>query len=366
MRKPHRNTSRTTLWCVVLVVLMLGSALLSPATSRSAQALQPASTDIVPCPPTDPFFHPYVRPLEGHSAPVCSLAFHPEGHCLAGGSVDGIITLWDPRTTDATPIRTLEAFDHPVLYLGFSADGDRLVSCSTDGSAMLWDTTSYEPAMSLTASDARPVTADLRSDAQQMVMASADGQLSIWNLRTGAPFDVPFRIALPAGVEVRVIRYDPLNTDHIWLGLNDGTIERWSLLSERRLDQLEAHTDAVSTLVLSPSPDHALHSRWMLSGSNDENVFLWDPSDTDAIACQWRFGSPVSAVALAPSPGCPVVGLADGTLMRLLIEPCRLLTGIARIGSAIAAIAVHPCGQAIAASTVEGIVTLIALDAIAD
>ena len=42
----------------------------------------------------------------GHSGPLMSVAFSPDGNTIASGSVDNSIKLWNPQTGDL--IRTLE------------------------------------------------------------------------------------------------------------------------------------------------------------------------------------------------------------------------------------------------------------------
>lgn len=83
--------------------------------------------------------------LEGHSAPVASVAFSPDGRLLASGagkpSGVGEIVLWDLTTREV-----VRRFDcrHRVHEVAFSPDGKRLASAigevgAVEGSVKLWD-----------------------------------------------------------------------------------------------------------------------------------------------------------------------------------------------------------------------------------
>ena len=75
--------------------------------------------------------------LEGHSRPVSSIVFSPDGKTLASGSYDNSIKLWDVAT--AQEIKTLQGHSRPVSSIVFSPDGKTLASGSYDNSIKLWD-----------------------------------------------------------------------------------------------------------------------------------------------------------------------------------------------------------------------------------
>jgi WD40 repeat protein/serine/threonine protein kinase len=75
--------------------------------------------------------------LEGHSGPVTSLAFSPDGQRILSGSDDSTLKLWDVETGEET--LTLKAHTAGVESVAWSPDGQRIVSSSSDGSIRLWD-----------------------------------------------------------------------------------------------------------------------------------------------------------------------------------------------------------------------------------
>ena len=78
-------------------------------------------------------------PLWGHSQPVTSVEFSPDGRRIVSGSHDKTLKIWDAETGQQT--LSLSGHTNAVTSVAFSLDGRRIVSGSWDQTLKVWDAT---------------------------------------------------------------------------------------------------------------------------------------------------------------------------------------------------------------------------------
>ena len=98
--------------------------------------------------------------------------------CWLPGSEDHTIRLWDIRQRNQ--VATLEGHAAPVHSVAFSPDGSRLASASRDGAIFLWDVITRRKVGSLIGHTARVNQVKFFPDGKTLVSASVDGTIRFW------------------------------------------------------------------------------------------------------------------------------------------------------------------------------------------
>jgi WD40 repeat protein len=113
----------------------------------------------------------------------------PEGtRIVTGGSTDsgGEASVWDART--GAELLQLKGHTGPVMSTAFSPDGTRIITGSADGTAKVWDARTGTPRLELEGSK-RSTCASLSPDGTRIVTGGgfARGEATVWDAWTGMP-----------------------------------------------------------------------------------------------------------------------------------------------------------------------------------
>src|SRR5260370_1025656 len=84
---------------------------------------------------------------EGHTGPLSSVAFSPDGRYLLSGGSDRLIKLWDVQTR--SEIRSFRGHKDWVTSVMFSPDGHRVLSAAVDQSVRVWEIGGREVSLSM-------------------------------------------------------------------------------------------------------------------------------------------------------------------------------------------------------------------------
>ena len=121
-----------------------------------------------------------IRTLGGHSQPVTSFAFSPDGSTLASSAEeDGTMKLWDVST--GTEIWTNDGnFSSNVA---FSPDGRTLALGSSDGTVTLWNISNHTKIRTLEGHFGRVTSVEFSSDGYTLASGSIDDTIRLWRVQ---------------------------------------------------------------------------------------------------------------------------------------------------------------------------------------
>jgi class 3 adenylate cyclase len=210
------------------------------------------------------------RALEWKHRAIKCVAFDPALQKLAGGGLNGTVTLWD--TVEGKVLRTFEWRRSPfesqrseVASVAFDPSGRRLASGSANGTVNLWDTASGELLYAFPRQSGNVASVAFHPTGHMLASGADDGTVNLWNTTDGKLLRT-FRG--PRGEVVSVV-FDPVG--HILARASaDGTVILWDILESTIPRLFEKHFFPVSSVGFEPA------GRMLAIGSLDNTVKLWD------------------------------------------------------------------------------------------
>jgi WD40 repeat protein len=117
--------------------------------------------------------------LAGHTSPIETAAFSPDGRTLATGSSDRTVRLWDLATGQATA--TLTHHGGYVVSVAFSPDG-RTLATATGDLVQLWDVAAGQPTATLFGHTEHVWSVAFSPDGHTLASGSMDKTVRLWTL----------------------------------------------------------------------------------------------------------------------------------------------------------------------------------------
>ena len=207
--------------------------------------------------------------LAGHTGPVRSASFSPDGRQVVTASEDKTARVWN--LSGPTPVSIVLAGHTAAIWsASFSPDGRQVVTASWDNTARVWDLSGPTPVSTVLAGHTGPVrSASFSPDGRQVVTAAEDKTARVWNL--GGPTPVSTVLAGHTG-RVLSASFSPDGRQVVTASW-DNTARVWDLSGPTPVSiELAGHTGTI--LSASFSPD----GRQVVTAAEDKTARVWNPS----------------------------------------------------------------------------------------
>jgi serine/threonine protein kinase len=198
--------------------------------------------------------------LAGHLGPVLCAAFSPDGRRAVTGGRDGSIRLW--HVASGREVLRIEEHRRPVSGVAFTADGLFVVSCSEDGSLRLWDGETGWEAQELAVRGNWLLCLATSPDGK--VACGGKDRLFICNIDNGQVAGTLDGHTLP----VMSVAFSA-NGQWLLSGSMDKSIRLWDVAARRAVHTFEGATQGVRAIALAPD------GRYAASGGDDRNIRVW-------------------------------------------------------------------------------------------
>jgi len=203
---------------------------------------------------------PCKQTLTGHADGIDAVALTPDGGRILSASRDGEIKVWDLNVGRC--LQTLKGHQDEVNCVVVSPDGFRVATGSKDRSVRVWDL-SIGTCTLILEGHTGPVNALAVTPDGVRIVSCGDGEIKAWDISSGACLYT---------VKSHWIKTVVVTPDGRWIltGSDDHTVRIWDLATGRYLRTLAKHESGVNVLALKPD------GKSVLAGSWDKQIKMWD------------------------------------------------------------------------------------------
>ncbi len=182
--------------------------------------------------------------FSGHTGPVLSASFSPDGKRILTGSLDDTIRIWDVKT--GRQLSSMEANDS--ISVSFSPDG-RQILAGGNKTAVIRDAGTGEVVKTLKGHLDSISSSSFSPDGTLVITGSLDKTAKIWDVKTGREI-----LSLKTR-EKTVVCFSPCGR-RVLTGGRDGIIIIWDVQSGRKLLSFNGGVGELYSVSFSPDGNH--------------------------------------------------------------------------------------------------------------
>ena len=286
--------------------------------------------------------HAELFTLEGHTEPVHSVTFSPDGRRLASASLDKNVKIWDLAT--GKEIRTIAGQNQIVTCVAWSGDSRLLASGSgiwdesRPGEVKVWDATTGRNLVNLAGSRAAIRAVAFSPDSQKIAAAGWDRTVRLWDVSTGQ------EVRVLRGHEFRCLAFSPDGL-HLATGSRGRTIIIWNVASGAQQAILRGHTRDIYSVAFSPD------GKRLVSGSWDQTVRVWDVATGKEVFAPARHTDIVWGVDFSPDGQSVASASNDGSVKIWNAETGQELATLRGHSGYVYSVAFSPGGRCLATAS---------------
>lgn len=293
-----------------------------------------------------------------------SVAIHPEGHLLAGGTELGEVRLW--TMADARPARVLAGHTKRVSCVAFSPDGRLLASSSLDDTLRLWELHTGDTPRILQLPDQGGGALAFSPDGRTLASGGKDGRISLWDVASGRTI---------AQIESHVrwvyaLAFSPQGNLLACSG-RPAFVYLWELSTLNQMrskgESNPAPIEPVGTLRTAHAPVPSLafnpDGTLLAAGSGGYVTEVWDARDSPSVERQpiWTFHgdrSWIRAIAMNPDARTMASGSGEGLIYLSDLQSGRRLDVLTGHHHFINSLAFDPEGSTLVSASEDNTVRM--------
>ncbi|OKH43490.1 hypothetical protein NIES2101_30365 [Calothrix sp. HK-06] len=275
--------------------------------------------------------------LNGHSAWIQSLVFHPNGKILASGSNDNTIRLWNTETRQCLQI--LRGHTSSVQTLAFNPKGNLLASGSNDKTIRLWDVSTGDCLQIISGHTDNLTFVAFHPEEQILITASTDKTVRLWNIVTGCT--QIFNIAINWRLAIALSHSGKI----LVTGSDNNTVKFWDISNGECIQTLPNYHSLVWSVTFSHD------DKIIITGSEDNTIKIWNVETLECLQTLCEHQQRIWLVDLHPNNSTLLSISEDQTIKLWDITSQRCLKTLKGYSNWILSLAFSPDSQTLVSSS---------------
>jgi WD40 repeat protein/serine/threonine protein kinase len=254
----------------------------------------------------------FIRSLIDGNGAIRALVISPDGRRALSGGEDKVLRLWD-LDAGGSPLRRFKGHRNSIWAVAFTPDGrhalsgggvfDRPTGKDTDTAIRVWDLEKDQP---VALWPGRPGLVDalaVSPDGSLALSSSAGGRARLWEVATGSELR-----SFPGQKQLELHAIFTPDGRYALVTADGNLIRVFEIPSGMEVRQLRGHTGKVDSLAVSPD------GKFLVSGSWHERALrIWNLANGDPLGVH-RLSSNPRLGAFTPDGGRVVWPCEDGTI----------------------------------------------------